>query len=326
MDCGFVPRDEIDLRDRTFEIRSYVESADIAGSLRRFGILVPPWVQRSGRGYIVADGFKRLDSSAASGEKAIFCRILSGTIPRRDVWLQRIETKLFGPGLNPAEKARIASVLIELFPSGEVPRQFFDRLRISPRREVLHAWAKLASFGPELLQVIASGDIAERAALELAEWDPESRSTALTVLAELRCSASIQVEIVERINEISLREETGRAEILHCAEAEAILSAGEMNHRQKTQMLRDHLRRLRFPRLREREHRFGEQLEALGLPGSLKILPPPSFEGNGWRLELAFTSAEDLRGGVDAVRTLLNSDGLDSLMAGVSPKTGGRTG
>jgi ParB family chromosome partitioning protein len=65
-----------------------------------------------------------------------------------------------------------------------------------------------------MLEILAMGAIAERTALLVAGWDERSRNAVLPVLESLRCSASIQVEIVERITEIALRGGKDRSDII----------------------------------------------------------------------------------------------------------------
>lgn len=309
----FLPLNEIDLNDRTFEIRKFGPADRLSASLERFGIMEPPWVVKRGGSYVPVDGFKRLRWAATRGSNGTVCRILPENLSLRELWGLRIEKKLFEPDLDLAEKARIVSVLLDIFPPAEVPRPFLNAMNIPPRSDVLTSWAGLAGEEEDILEMLASGDIAERAALEVAGWDRASRVAVLKVLQSLRCSASIQVELVERINEIAIREGSDRIGILNSPQVREILSSKDFNHRQKTQALRDLLIHLRFPRLSEREGRFREVLRALELPGPVRIVPPAAFEGTAWRMELTFSGPEELRGVLKSAGTLADSKRLDAL-------------
>jgi ParB family chromosome partitioning protein len=295
MDFGFLTVGEIDWGDVTFEIGRFSGRDRLRDSLERFGILDPPWIwKRQGRN-IVVDGFKRLRWAVEKGIGGTVCRIFPDDISSGDLWERRIEKKLLESDINVAEKARIVSALLELYPSGKVPSIFLSALNLSPRPELLQSWAGLAREEPEVQEMLASGDIGERAALETAGWDRESRAAVFEVLRALRCSVSIQLEIIERIDEIAIREDKAGAEIIRDAEFQSILSDRGMNHRRKTQAVRDLLGRLRFPVMRAREQRFLQSVEALCLPSAIRIVPPPAFEGNDWRMELSFSSAGGLR-------------------------------
>lgn len=179
---------------------------------------------------------------------------------------------------------------------------------------MLKCWAGLTLEVPEIQEILASGDLAERAAVEIANWDRESRAAILAVLQMLRCSSSIQLEIIERIDEIAIRENKAKAEIMNDPNFESILSDGHLNHRQKTQAVRELLGRLRFPILRAREQRFLESVESLSLPSSIRIVPPPAFEGNNWRMELSFSSAERLRDLLGTASEVAASGRLDGVL------------
>ena len=206
------------------------------------------------------------------------------------------------------------STLLELFQPFEIPRFFLTELDISNRPEVLQNWALLSTWGPESLQIIASGAVAERAALEIAGWDRGSRDSILRVLLVLRCSASIQVEIVERINEIAIREGKVGVDIIDTPRVREILETTGLNHRQKTQALRELLSELRYPRLSSRQRRFKRQSEAVGLPTGTRIIPPAAFEGNNWRMELSFTDVQELLKMLDLTMSIVQSGRLDAIL------------
>ncbi len=310
----FVRLAEINLRDDGFEIRKFAEPVRLRESLERFGILDPPWLRKKGGQYIVVDGFKRLRWAEKNGAKGTVCRIFSEDFDAGELWSLRIEKRLFELETNIAEKAQIVSTLLRVFKPDQIPRLFLSALNVANRPELLHKWASLWAKGPETLEILASGAIAERSAIEVADWDERSRAAVFAVFKILRCSASIQVEIVEHIDEIAIRDEKVRAEIIETAGAREILESKELNHRQKTQALRELLAELRYPRLSSRQERFRREIESLGLPPRVKIIPPPAFEGNNWRIELSFTGPEELRKGLDSAGAIVESDRLETLL------------
>ncbi len=309
----FVAFSEIDLDNRTFEIRRLAASTRLKDSLARFGILDPPWLQQKGAEYIAVDGFQRLGWAKENGAKGAVCRIFGQDCDSRELWSRRIEKKIFESGINLAEKAQIMSVLMVAFQSQEIPSFFLSGLNVSNRPGVPAKWALLSAGGTETLEMLASGAIAERAALEVAGWDERSRDSLLSVLKALKCSASIQVEIVEHISEIAVREQKSGADIIEASRSREILMSGDLNHRQKTQALRTLLAELRYPRLSSRQKQFRRDMEALGLPSGIRIIPPPAFEGDNWEMELSFNGPEELRKIVHSARSIVESDRLDAI-------------
>ncbi|MFZ2444983.1 MAG: hypothetical protein WAW37_01375 [Syntrophobacteraceae bacterium] len=313
MDFGRIALNEIDWEDRSFEIRAFRDDARLRESLARHGMLDPPWIVRKGGRCSIVDGFKRLAWARETGARDAACLFLPQDLAVRDIWERRIEKKLFEGGLDLAEKAQIATVLLELYPAGDAPGPLLAALGISSRRGMIEKWARLCAAGALVLELLGSGEIAERTAIEVSDWDPESRAAVLALLRSLRCSASIQVEIAERINEVSIREEKSRLDVLDGPEIREILSNNKLNHRQKTLALRDLLARLRYPRLSQRERKFRRDIESLSLPPSVRIAPPPAFEGDGWRMELSFSSPDELRSAINAAGKLAGSNRLDRI-------------
>lgn len=311
-DLRLVALAEIDPRDTTFEIRKFSGSTRLQESLGRFGILDPVWlVEKSGR-YVVVDGFTRIRWAKENGIRSLICRVFAACEPR-ELWTRRIEKKIFEGEINPAEKAHIVAVLAGLFGPGEIPGLFLSSLKVGGSPEILRKWVRVFQRGREMLDPLASGEICERAAMEIADWDLESSGSVLSVLRALRCSASIQVEILERVVEIALREEKTRAAVLDRERAREILANVELNHREKTAALREYFAELRNPRLSSRRIRFQHAMETLGLPHGVRIVPPESFEGGGFHMELSFGRPEELRSIFRKVGPLLESDRFDSI-------------
>jgi ParB family transcriptional regulator, chromosome partitioning protein len=314
MDFEFAALREIDLEDGTFEIRRFAGRGRLHASLARFGILSPPWILKTDGRNIIVDGFERLRWAEQNGIDGTVCGIFSEGVSFSELWGRRIEKRLFEPDMNIPEKARIVSVLLDIYQSGDIPAAFLSALNLSPRPESLRSWAGLSRETPENLEILASGEIAERAAVEVTGWDPESRAALFAVLRMLRCSASIQLEIIERIDEIAIREDKPRTEVINDPKFESILSDTHLNHRQKTQAVRDLLGSLRFPVLRARERQLHESIELLSLPPTIRIVPPPAFEGNNWRMELSFSSTGGLRDLLAAAADMVASRRLDGLL------------
>ncbi len=315
MDLRFVAIAAIDLGDRSFEIKKFSTETRLRDSLDRFGILDPVWLLEKSGGYIVVDGFKRLCWAKEKMEHGVPCRIFAKNCDSRELWTQRIEKKLFEGQIDPAEKAQIVAALAVLFGPDGIPRdgfwgRFLSCLGVSGRPEVLRKWALLPERGRGMLESLASGEVCERAAIEIADWDPAGADCVLSLLRKLRCSASIQVEIVERITEIAIREGETRAGVVEMERVREIMSSEELNHREKTQALREYFSELRNPRLSARRKKFQGDIEALGLPRGARIVPPEAFEGGGYQLEFSFSSPEELRRIFRAAAGLVESDRL----------------
>lgn len=289
----------------------------LESSLNLFGVLSPPVLWAGDHGaFSIVDGFKRLVWLKAREIPQAECFVYPVETRREELILTRIEARLFGPPINGAEKAWIVSRLIEAAPEDIILSRYLPALDIAGRRDALDRWLRLASAGESLLAALASGTIHERAALELAEWEGDAGMAALSILTELKCSASIQVEILDRISEIAVRDGCTREQLLRQPQMEGILRDSRMHHRQKTQGVRDFLEQRRFPRLKAKEADFRKRLEELSLPRGVRLLPPPAFEGERRRLEIDFSNSGELLDILREMESVAASTKLNALIGG----------
>lgn len=307
--------DELDREDDRFAIRSFSSHERLELSLDRHGIFVPLWVWTKGDArYSLVDGFKCIAWARKRGLESVPAMAFPSSCPYEQLLVLRVEGKLFGPLLNAAEKAQIVAKVNGALPQHFLHRHLLPALGIPSRTEAVDRWCKLSTAGEVLLQATASGAIAERVALELVDYEEEEQAETLALLAELRCSASIQMEILERVTEIALHRNERRLAVLRHPELQAARRHSEANHRQKTQAVRELLTRWRFPRLQERETRLARDLALLGLPSGTRLLHPPAFEGDAWRLEVGFTEPDELKSRLERVLAITECDVLVRMM------------
>ncbi len=313
---GTVRLEELEWADDRFAIPSY-RAAELDWSLQRFGLLQPPWIwQRKEDKPVIVDGFKRLRWLREAGEEAVMALVFPPSMGESELWLRRIAAKLYGPPPNVAEKAQLVARLAQLECRQEERPELLRLLQVAPRAEVIEQWKILAGSDRSLLEAAAAEQVSDRAALSLAQWEESSRRQALVLLRELRCSASIQMQILEQIGEIALAADQPLSWVLQDAGLREIRDRADWNHRQKTQAVRDFLRGRRFPRLQRREQQFARDLQKASLPAAVKLIPPPAFEGARWQLQITFSQSEELAPLLEQAGTFAASGLLPRLLSG----------
>jgi ParB family transcriptional regulator, chromosome partitioning protein len=306
---------DLNWQDRSFAIESFVRPSFLLGSLERHGVLTPPWLLQTEEGRpVVVDGFKRLKWLQENGTVKVECLLYEADSDRRSLTLQRLEAKMGGPALNLAEKAQIVAKLVGLMSAEQIGTEHFPVLKLALRPHAVERWSRVAAAEDFLLSAVANDRLGERVVLELIDWPETERRKMIALFCELRCSASIQMEIVERISEIALGQGKNRSEIQASPEVQDILKDPDRNHRLKTQALRDLLQRWRFPRWWTRQEHFERNLSASGLPAQIGIVPPPAFEGNSWQMQIRFSSREELSQLLNYARSLASSPEIDLLL------------
>lgn len=319
---------EVDWEDTTFAVPGASEALcrSLEASFERSGVLSPPilWAGRNNR-FVIVDGFKRLAWLKRQTFSEIECFICPSDIRREELIVAKVESKLFGPPMNGAEKAGIVSMLSGAVPEDVLLRTYLPALGIPGRRDACAGWLRLAAAGEEILGALAADAIHERASLELSDWREGARGAMLSLLVNLKCSASIQMEILERVTEIAIRDDCTPEQLLERPAIQAILLDSRMHHRQKTQALRDLLDEMRFPRLKAREAQVRRAMEEIPLPRAARLAPPPAFEGDRWRLYVEFSNSGELYSTMQEMESLAASNRLDALISGFTAAGEGET-
>ncbi len=313
-----IPLSRVDWDDRRFAIESFRPLGELGASLARVGLLSPPWVLPTAEErFAIVDGFKRMDCLREQGKERVLCAVFPADLSLRELWAGRLEARLFGPPLNTAEKAQVAAIVSSGLFEGEGLTRLLDGFGLPRRTEILQKWVRLSQADRSIQEASALETIHERAALELAQWPEarEDREELLLILERLRCSASIQVEIIERLRDISMMRGMPAGELFRCSDVRAILDHPEWNHREKTQALRLWFDEVRLPRLKARERSFSELLRRTPPPAGAQLVPPPYFEGGRWRVEVDFSSGDELRERLGQLSTWSLSAGFSALLA-----------
>ncbi len=307
--CQEVAVDRIDPEDSTFRILSYREEDVVFAMDELLGPMPPLWVRQAERDrFILVDGFKRLAWLRKKGRKRVECLIFPEDADPIQLRLRRLGAKLFGPPLNLAEKAQVVAGYSDLLEPEAIHRQVFPRLNLSAHDGAIESWKRIAAHRHQpYLEALAHGLLCERAALLVASWPTEDLMSAVALLSVLRCSASIQVEILERSLDIARRDQLDVATLWRDPDFAALIRHDDWNHRQKTTAVRAWLYRKRFPRLQRREAHFREMLARASFPPTIRLQPPHYFEGRQWRLTIAFSSPDELERQLDTITDRVRS-------------------
>lgn len=284
----------VDWDDEGFAIPAYVPDEALFQSLEAVGILHPPvmWEKKTGL-FIVVDGFKRL-SWLRSRSSSVNALVFPENTDARTLLRIRLEIKIFSRELNIAEKAHILARYSELASEGELRRRICPALRIASPNESLLLWRSIAAWPARHLSLLARDLIAEKTALALAPLPEKDREAFMNLLGLLRCSASLQMELMERCLDIARRDGITVHALLGSSKMQSILRDETLNRREKTAAVRGLVYRWRFPRVHTQMAKLECAVDALKMPSPLSLLPPPFLEGDVWELRVRFRTPSEL--------------------------------
>jgi hypothetical protein len=140
-------------------------------------------------------------------------------------------------------------------------------------------------------------------AAHLARWlgtDARSRDAILEFARALSLRTGQLVEMLDLLDEISVRERTQMAAILaRPAIARLLTAAGSRPDRARDFVAE--LRRMRFPRLAALSHRLHAEVAALKLPGAVRVVLPPRLGSDELTIQLKVASADALDRALEAI-------------------------
>jgi len=161
-------------------------------------------------------------------------------------------------------------------------------------------------------------DLAARRRLpqaSLARWlrlDEPGRAALLKLAHALRLRTGQLVATLDLLDEISVREQSGAAEILARPPLRRV-ATGSGSAPERARELLDQLRAIRFPRLRETTKRLEAAVAALRLPRGITVLLPRELASDELTIQLAASAPGELDHLLD--RLLEKRDDLAAILA-----------
>lgn len=277
-------------------------------SIQTAGLINPPLVTPGeDGGWEVVCGRRRLRVLKDLGREACACRDLSGIgLGPEKAFILALHDNLATRDFNHVEKALALKGLEVHFPEADLLSRYLPLLGLAPREETLDTYRALAAAPEGIRKSVAGGVLSIKAFRALMELPEEGREGAAACIQNLRMSVSNQLQFIDLIHDLSEIEGIPIRGLLDSAPIRG-LCQGAGNPPQETARLIRHLRGRRFPLVESAERRFRALLEKAGLPDGVRLSAPPWFEGEEFRLEIAFKTGRDLR---ETLEALLGSEGL----------------
>lgn len=205
-----------------------------------------------------------------------------------------IADNAFQRSLNIIEVSKSFALLQKYFSHGEILKEA-DLLGLPSNPGYLKKIAPLCRMPESIQQAILSDLISLPTAWQLSQMPQNQAIAFANLLSALNCSLNKQREIITLIEEISHRDDLSVFDLLTDDSIQQIVNDDHLDTNQKTRQVRDHLRRRRYPHITKAEKKFLSQIKKLGLSQRFRIIPPPGFEGDTYRLTIDFKNIDEIK-------------------------------
>jgi ParB family chromosome partitioning protein len=258
-------------------------------SVQKIGLLNPVWLRQHENGWQIVCGSRRVLTYRELGERQIPAQIVTAADCPVEQALAMSLTDNARRELNPVEKARALQKFHALchwdFP--RLASELAPQLGLPPALEVVQNYLGLLGFERDFQLALADGTLSPAHAFLMIPLSGAERRTIFDKVIQT-CLPSLNEcrEIIDNLVDLKMILKKSIPEILQRQPLAAQLGAPSKNAKEKCRLLRDALRRMRFPQLTSIEDRFVEALSTMSLKSSIQVRHAPYFEGN--HLDISF--------------------------------------
>lgn len=312
---------QIDGSDQTFRITTDGRIENLKASIQHLGMLTPPILKpappkrhRKER-YVIVSGFRRIDACRQMGWRHLAANCIQADTPYYLCALAAISDNFLQRELNLVETARCVALIEK---AGGKRRQSYETLKtigLEANDVMIDKLKTVDAMDDRLKRGIIEGTIAMPVALELfAMPDQHGAQLLVGLLRELRISLNRQREMLDWLQAIAHRERVTIAGILEDAAIRQYLSDETLDGPRKAKLIREVLKRLRYPEISAYEQYYADAVKEMPLQPPLRLIPPPNFESPTYSLKIDFRTVEELAHAIEKAQKLAMSTSLRALL------------
>lgn len=286
--------DSIDTTNSLFRITTTQDKPSMNDSVRRVGLICPVVVKESNNRLSLISGFRRVETCQQLGWPEIPCRILPDDTSQMQCAELAITDNLAQRPLNIVEQARCLRLLIDVSNGQRVLAAMANSLGISLNKAFVSKLETVLSTTEATQAGLVSGKLSLPIALLLSELPNDEADAVASLFNKMPMGLNKQREVLLYLKEISARDDIPLKHLLEEDTIKSTLNNDDLDGNQKSRRIRSYLKKRRFPRLVKIETEFYDHVRALGLGGTIQIMPPANFEGSSCTMTIRFNSLNAL--------------------------------
>jgi hypothetical protein len=309
-----VPLSAIDTNDSYYRITTNTSFEDLGTSIEVVGLLNPPFLSRQPSGYRIVAGFRRINACQSLGWSKIEAKVLEPGKPDIECVKLAVTDNSFQRSLNLIEISRSVGLIRSVIENDGILLKTATQLGLPNNLAVLKKMEILCHLSWSIQEGVLSGSISLAMALSLAKLKDDDAVGFAEIFNAVKLSLNKQREILTLAQEIAARENLSIRELLTKKEIKDLIIADSINRAEKTRMLRQYLKRRRFPEIARAETAFANRVKKLKLGSDIQLIPPKNFEGSNYTLQLYFENLADLKDRKTTLDKLIQNQNLATIL------------
>ena len=295
-----VPITQIETEDGTFATTpGWIVNEALRRSIERIGLTTPLLLQRhTGSRLRIVCGFQRQRLAASVGLKTVPALITEEGDCRKlfDLALfENLGTREF----SELEKAlAVTKLAVELgISEKEIISSYLPALGVRPDRFHYKRCTAVARLPLEIQRSLSI--LRVEIALRLARWTTGEQQLFLDLARHYRPSRSYQKKLFELLDDLRARgiqqgEVAPLFSVWNATGCNSLHEKGRAGDAVTFRKILERLHQSRYPEFEKMVSRYEASLKALSFPRSVRVSPPPFFEGNSLAFEFSVQSSDQL--------------------------------
>lgn len=284
----------IDSANDLFRITTKKDCTDLARSIQAVGLINPPLLRHMEPGFSVVYGFRRIEACRVLGHQSIVCRVADPDLSPLYCAKLAVLDNSSQRELNWVEQSN-AIWLLARFSDGEKQlRSILTDMGLPASPSFVEKMKSIKMLPESIKTGILANRISLPVSLKLMEMDKEGATVLSDIFQKLNLSLNKQLEMLTLVNEISHRDDISIMAIFQEPAIRNILDQDDPEKNHAAGLLRDYLKKRRFPEISRAEQEFEKLKKSLNLPKNIQFHAPRYFEGNTYSLQMKFCCMEEL--------------------------------
>ena len=297
--------EQIDLNNRDFYIPSFESLALLAVSIQNVGILNPPLVKQTSNGlFVPVLGRRRIEALKDLGSYMIEVKVAPPSLSVEQAFLVAFWDNLDRIRMDSGVRAYVISRLLELFPVQTLVQSAFPALNTAPIGPSIERLRKIGGLEDHILKALSCGKINEKSAVILAEMQVDQRKILFELISQLALNSNKAFELISQLFDLSVYWKESISDLLGRPEVRVLLDDTSIGLTEKAALVRDLVRRWKFPEISRDRKNFDKWVKELNPPGNVSLRPSQSFEDDSVYVEIRLRSRAHVQELTEVARRL----------------------
>jgi hypothetical protein len=310
-----LPIKSIDVDDQLTNFSWGVPADSLQQSIEEVGLIHPVTLVPLGKSFRIVCGHKRIKIVSQLKIKEIPARILNPAPDEEVMLMLNLSENQFLHQYSAIEKGLILSKLCTVKISEiRIIEKYMPMLGLEKSKKLLDDYLGTKQLTTGLKTLLHEMNVPLRTFSVFFNWNAKSAMAAERFFSVLRPGVNKWRDLLEWVEEISIRDEITPLDLFELPELQSALNQNDLAPNVRYDRIRQILHSRRYPVLSDLRVRLARSLDALKLDNKTKVHVQDSFESDEIRIEMKFRTREEFVSQVEKLVRASDSEALDELI------------